>query len=763
MSPLMRRIPRELKNNFGRYVGIFLLITVAIAVTTGFLVAASSIKLILDDMRDTYTIEDFDFTCTAPAPEEALDAAEDLGGTVYENFYLEAGLTVPGRTSSKTITARSFIHREDVNRAAYTSGQAPDTEREIAIDRTFAEHNDLAVGDTVEIDGQAYEISGIMTLSDYQSLFEKNSNFVMNALTFTVAEVTPEGYERMADGATGVTETLSYSVVLDERDLSVPDRLELEGDMSTALVEHGAQLSDLTDSLANKSISYAADDVEGDSAMWYVMLVIIIVIMGFVFAVLTSSTIDAESAIIGTLLASGYRRRELLVHYLILSALVGLIAVALGNALGYAVLTETMKDLYYNSYSFPPYHSTFDVQVLLATSVAPLVLLVGTMFAGLVLRLRATPLAFLRSEKPGRKRRHGIYLPDALPFRARFQLRVIGRNLPNFLIMFLGITFASVLLMFGLCIMPVVENYAQSMRDGMVAEHIYTLKAPVPLADDEADEAEAFCASTLELPRVLGDTNETLTVYGIDEDSDFWDVDVSDGRVVIGAGAERKCGVEAGGAYTFSSNYTDDTYELTIDAVVDDPTDMNVYMSRETFNELFDHDADYFNGYVSDRALDIDSAYVASELTPSEMDKIVDQMRDSMGDMGNMLLGLALVIYLVIVYLLTKTVIDRAARAISYLKVFGYRSGEVNRLYIWPITAVVLISLVACIPFIYWALDMLCFVAFMDMDGCFVLSLPPDALAQEVAVGAVSYLAVAVLHVMHIRRVPLALALKVQE
>ena len=35
-------------------------------------------------------------------------------------------------------------------------------------------------------------VSGIMTMPDYQALFEKNSDFVFNALTFTVAEVSPE-------------------------------------------------------------------------------------------------------------------------------------------------------------------------------------------------------------------------------------------------------------------------------------------------------------------------------------------------------------------------------------------------------------------------------------------------------------------------------------------------------------------------------------------------------------------------------------------
>ena len=51
-SPLTKRLPRELRNNLGKYLGMFLLLSLAIAFTTGFLVAASSIEVIGNGMRD---------------------------------------------------------------------------------------------------------------------------------------------------------------------------------------------------------------------------------------------------------------------------------------------------------------------------------------------------------------------------------------------------------------------------------------------------------------------------------------------------------------------------------------------------------------------------------------------------------------------------------------------------------------------------------------------------------------------------------------
>mgnify|MGYP000125728915 CR=1 FL=1 len=108
--------------------------------------------------------------------------------------------------------------------------------------------------------------------------------------------------------------------------------------MVEALADADARVDDLIDADSNQGIGYARDDVDGDSMMWMTLLNIIIVIMAFVFVVLTDATIEEESAIIGTLLASGYRRREIVLHYLALPAIVGVLAALLGTALGVASL-----------------------------------------------------------------------------------------------------------------------------------------------------------------------------------------------------------------------------------------------------------------------------------------------------------------------------------------------------------------------------------------------------------------------------------------
>ena len=57
MTPLAKRLPRELRHNIGKYLGIFLLMCGSIALTSGFLLAAHSIGCLIDDMRDGRLVE----------------------------------------------------------------------------------------------------------------------------------------------------------------------------------------------------------------------------------------------------------------------------------------------------------------------------------------------------------------------------------------------------------------------------------------------------------------------------------------------------------------------------------------------------------------------------------------------------------------------------------------------------------------------------------------------------------------------------------
>ena len=768
-SPLRKRFPRELKNNLGKYLGIFLLMSVTIALTSGFLLAAHSIGVIIDDMPEKYSIEDTRFTTAFEATDEQLNAADDAareaeagGADIFRNWSFDADFNHAQGDDGRNRTLRVYQHRTQVDLAAYAEGRVPEAADEVAVNRVFATNNGITVGEEVKLFGQRFTVCGIMTTSDNQALFQNNSDFTVNTLTFGVAEVSESGFAALE--ATGHQPAYTYSVRFADRDLTVAQRTDAEKDMMRALSTAGATVDDLTDSSANQGIGYAADDVSGDSTMWSVLLYMIIVIMAFVFVVLTSGTIEEESAIIGTLLASGYRRRELVTHYLALPAAVGIAAAVVGNVAGYTLMSEPMRNLYYGSYSLPPYYATWSWGVFAQTTVLPVATLVGITLLGLLRKMGHTPLEFLRHEtsKGGVKR--GFALPERLSFTTRFRLRVFLRNLGNFATLFVGIGFASMLLLFSLAILPTMTHYAENLHNNVLAEHMYTLKAPLEV--DNA-QAEKYAVYSLEYDRGEGSGTETITVYGVPEDSRYWDdLAVGDGHVVFGNGLIDKFRFADGQTVNLYDKYEDETREATYEGdgcTWGTKSDMAVYMSLDDFNRFFGNDAGYFNGYASDQALDLDARYLTSDLTPESMDAIGEQFVGMMDDMIGMLVGLSVFIFLVFMYLLTKSVIDRSARAISYMKVFGYRDSEISRLYVRSITLTVAVSLAVCQPLIIGGLTLLFRAMLLAYNGNIEIYVPMAAIAEVIAIGFATYLAVALLHIRRIKRVPLALALKVQE
>lgn len=202
-SPLMRRLPRQLVREGGKYLGIFLLLVISIALVAGFLVAASSIEAMVEEMPERYHIEDARLTTAFEADSSALDEAADAtDADITPLFSLDEDITwnaPEGETAEPTATARLYENRTDVDEAVYADGAAPASDDEIALDRVFCANHDLVVGDTVRLGDRALRLSGIMTLSDYSALFVENSDFVFDALTFTVAQVTPGLFDELVE------------------------------------------------------------------------------------------------------------------------------------------------------------------------------------------------------------------------------------------------------------------------------------------------------------------------------------------------------------------------------------------------------------------------------------------------------------------------------------------------------------------------------------------------------------------------------------
>ncbi len=538
---------------------------------------------------------------------------------------------------------------------------------------------------------------------------------------------------------------------------------EISDEIKSYLVKAQIPLTGFVMAQDNQSISFLLDDMGSDIPMMKVFLYIIQVIMAFVFTVIISSTVEEEAGIIGTLFATGYRKSELVWHYLVLPVLVTFAGAIVGNILTYTVGIRLFKRIYYGAYSLPPIQIVFNEEALLLTTILPVILIVVINTILLWWKLSLSPLKFLRRDLKRTKQKKALQLPE-FSFINRFRLRVIFQNKGNYLMLFAGITFASFILLFGLCMRPLIDNYLDQIKETAVSEYQYLVKAPFETAQE--DGAEAFSVKTLEIYFDKADKNLEVAFYGISVETAYWDLEVADlkeNEVIISEELGKKLGISVGDVLTFTDTYAQNTYSLKVIGMKKYPAGFAAFMERTKLNKLLDRNEEYISGYVSDKPLDIPEENVATVITPEDMTKVGVQMLSTFGQMAYICLAAAIVIYLVVIYILTKIVVDKNTQNISFMKVMGYHDNEIKKLYLSATTIAVLLSLLISLPLISVCLKGAFSLAFIRINGYLEPYLPMYLFGTVVVTGFIAYLAVNFLHMKRVRKIEMAEVLKNRE
>lgn len=768
-NPLNRRLTRELKGELGKYLVILILLIATIGFVSGFLVADGSMLTAYNESFEKYNIEDGHFTVVKQMNKAQKKNVEALGVTLYDLFYVEETLV----TNDSTL--RIFPDRKDVDKVCLMEGSMPEKSDEIAIDRMYADNNSLKVGDVIASTDHSWRVTGLVALSDYSALFSDNNDSMFDAIKFGVAIVAEKGFAQLDQSKMTWQYAWKYNQSpknnIEEKEMSD----DLMSDINSTIV-----LDSYTPRYLNQAINFTGEDMGSDRGMMIVLLYMVIVIMAFVFSVIISNTISKEANVIGTLRASGYTRSELVRHYMMVPIFVTLIGAGIGNILGYTVLKDVCAGMYYGSYSLPTYVTLWNSEAFVLTTIVPVVLMAVITFAVLSYKLTLSPLKFLRRDLSRRKQKHALPLSVHIPFFNRFRIRVILQNLSNYLVLFVGILFANMLLLFGLGLPVVLDHYKATIGDNMLANYQYLLQMPVGAVDEdhklesmlnmmmfsrsvETDnpDAEKFSAYSLKMQQNATRTEEVL-LYGIEPDSQYIHLDLQPKDVYISSAYADKYLLQPGDTITLKETYEDKSYNLTVTGIYDYEGALDVFMLREALNDMFDLGSDYFCGYFSNSEItDIDSQYIGSLIDIDDLTRISRQLDQSMGSMMYLIDGFAVLIFVVLMYLLSKIIIEKNAQSISMNKILGYTNSEISRLYIISTFIVVAVSILISMPLVYEGLVYIFrWMLINSMSGWIPIYLGKSIYVKMFIMGVVSYGVVALLEYRRIQKIPMDTALK---
>lgn len=758
-NPLNKRFLRELKGELAKYIVIFVFMTAVIGLISGFLIADGSMYDTYNKSFEKYNIEDGNFELYSKADESVIDKLEKENVTIYENFYKEENVVrhnnIKNDEDSQS-TLRFYVNREEVDKVDLMEGSLPEDINEIAIDRMYAVNNDIKVQDTLTVGSRILKVTGLVALSDYSSLFSDNSDTMFDSLKFGVGVVSQKCFDAYDDTHIHYV----YSWLYDNKPEDDKEA-KLMADDFVKTISANAILVNYIPQYINQAIHFTGDDIGSDRSMMIVLLYVLIVIMAFVFAVTTNNTIVKEANVIGTLRASGYTRGELLRHYILLPIIVTIFGALVGNILGYTVFKDIFVATYYGSYSLPTYHTLWNADAFLLTTVVPVIIMLVINIVIIGCRLKLSPLKFLRRDLSGKQKKKAMRLP-AFRFFNRFRLRIIIQNMPNYITLFIGILFANVLLLFGIMLGPMLTHYQNEITDKLIAKHQYVLKA---LVDVDDNAAEKYCVKTL--ATIEGRLkSEDVLVYGVKDNSIYADINTAslkDNEVYITNGYADKFRIKKGDKITLKEKYDDNEYEFTVKDMYDYPSSFAIFMSDAAFKNVFDKSEDYYSGYFSDNILDIDEKYVATQITLDDLTKVSRQLDRSMGETFNLVKIFAVVLFAVLMFLLTKLIVEKNTTSISMVKILGYSNREISRLYVTSTTIVVALSVALSIGLSVIIMNYLFRVFMEEMSGWISCYYAPHIFPVMFILNITVYAVISFFMMAKIKKIPMDEALKTVE
>ena len=701
---LRKRVLRDLKENLFRYIALAFLIIIGMYVVVSLIGAGATIIDNGEAHDKANKIEDGQFSVFVPLSDDETSQLEDAGAEVEKMFYEDYDV-MDGKT------LRVFTNRKNIDLVECDEGRIAEADDEIVVEKRFSQVNDVSVGDTIQIAGNDFKVTGIGTSPDYNALFKEMSDTVVDSKVFGTVFVTENEYEKLhSTGESVKTETYLYAFRLKGKTTcdDVKDALgdikvdtdgmaELKKETDSFLKDYDTDLANITSFVIsddNPRTGGAADDQQINVQAGYFFGVLLMLLFTYVISVFVVHGIEKESSVIGALYALGVKRRDLMMHYLTLPVIVTTVAGIIGFLIGISNvgIPVQMADAY-AYYSIPAMDVKIPpILIVYGIVMPPLAAIVVNYFV-IRKKLSQTALSLIKNEVKQPKGSN-VNLGD-MGFVGRFRVRQMLREMRTGLTVVIGMFIALICLMLSLNTATFCSKVKKQNVEDTHYEYMYTYKYPT---ENPPEGGEAAYAKTLK--KEIYGYNWDVTVLGLSKNTKYFDVDLKDGknRVAISSSFAEKYGYGVGDEIVLHDEENDIDYGFTVDSVTQYTPAFYVFMTIDDARELFGAGSDEYNVVFADKDLGVDPARLYATTTKADIESAAGIFADQMRSMVVMIVIISTLIFVVVMYLMMKVMIDRSAFSISLIKVFGFRTKEIRKLYLDGNFFIIAIGAAICLP-----------------------------------------------------------------
>lgn len=650
---------------------------------------------------DVITFGGREFTVTGIGTTPDYDnVLKSLGDTGCDCLHFGTGFVAADvydtlRAEEKSIKSEEYYYAYRLNGAMtddelkdrlekleFTSGDVEDPFFQEYWDRTMGKKDDLTNGIQELLDG-AKELKELKAFED------------------GIIEYT-DGTKEAEDGSNELLDGIQE--LKDETDDMIDDIFSEDAQNLMTFVKAGD----------NARIQAASGDQELYRSVGTIAGAILLILISYVLSVFVVHSIDQESAVIGALYALGVKRKNLMAHYVTLPTVITFVSGLIGTLLGYSSLGVPiqMQDCY-NYYSLPDLDVIYMPYLFIYGIVVPPV--ISIIVNSLVIRKRLSkpvPTMIRNEQKVGNGK--DIKLGN-MSFMNLFKIRQMLRESRTGFTVVFGMFVSLLLAMMSLEIYTYCANVNRDYVNDTKYEYMYTYKYPTEEVPEGGYEAYAKT-----LKKKIYGYNFDITVMGLTENNPFFDVNLSDSssKVAISSSIAYKYGLDVGDTLTLKDDEADKIYAFEISSVAQYAPSFMVFMPYDKALELFDEPEDYFNVVFSDHALDVETGRLYATTTKTDVKKAAGIFSDIMQGMILTIGGVSVLIFIVVMYLMMKVMIDRSSFNIALIKIFGYRNKEVKKMYLDGNFYIITIGALISIPLTKWIMDMAYEPAFVPNIAC---------------------------------------------
>jgi putative ABC transport system permease protein len=739
-----KKIKRTMMESKSQYLGSLALIILSCLLYTMFNLLSSNMANLSESFESNYVQEDANFRTSQKLTDiEAIESKFNM--SIEETKSLDYSV-------SKDKTLRIFSQNTKVDIPAVIEGKAL-SGGDILIDPSYAKANKLKTGDTIKIYDKNFKISGFMSLPNYIYPLKTESDILNDPKSFGIAVMGKEDLESLNKGSS------FYAVKFNGNKDNLDDKIS---EFKDYLKSQNIMVLSWMNISENPRVIYVKAKLDSINKMSSSMPVAILILTCILTGIVMWRMLKRESVIIGTLYALGYRKKDIMKHYLMYPLTISLAGGISGTALG-ALLLRPMVNFMISYFNMPVSSINFYAEYIFISILLPIIFLMVCSYFVVNKSLRNSPVDLMKGGKENNKvgfLERNLKL-ERLKFATKFKVREQLRSMPRSLFLLLGVAMATMLLLMGFASKSSIDYLMKdSFNEAFKYKYQYvfnTVRQGIP------EKGESFCESPFTLK---SDNKANFAVYGVNSDSQYIYFKDKAGntlipdRIIITRSLADKYSIKVNDTIKIVNKLDSREYSIKVDSIAETYVGEYIYMPLEKFNEMLNYPAGSYMGLWSTDKLDIPEDQLYAAVTVDDMKNALNSMTQPLQAAIGIISFMAFIIGLIVIYVVTSLIIEENKDNISLMKVLGYRKKEVYSLILNSSSFIVVIGYILGVPLLLSSLSALFKSVTKDMTISFAVTLDYKYIFVGFVIIYLTYELSKILSRRKVNRISMAEALK---